>query len=192
MKSYYITKPFIREMLFLTKNGPNLYSVLLQQMYNWEIDWEFMEKFLPWTNIRVIYIDHALWYVRTYKLVPHHFTVFSNTLDGFFEHLPVPDGIWVQPKDPPVGACRGRRYCAVRHMMLLHHGRVPGFDDTMLRSYCTEWLLRLRFEAACRLVKPARTTLELCLADNEDLVEHTLLMVKKDLLDDVFSSTYGE
>lgn len=179
-------------MLFLTENGPNLYSVLLQQMYNWYIDWEFMEKFLPWTNIRVLYMDHALWYVETYKHIPHHLTVFHNTLDGFLEPLPVPDGIWVQPKNPPVGACRGCRYCAVRHMMLLHHGRVPGFDDTMLQSYYTEWLLRLRFEAACRLVNPARTTLELCLEDNTDLVEHILLMVKKNLVDDVFSSTYGE
>jgi len=62
----------------------------------------------------------------------------------------------------------------------------------MLRSYCTEWLLRLRFEAARRLVEPARKTLMLRLAYNEDLVEYSLLFVKKGLVDDVFSSTFGE
>jgi hypothetical protein len=147
-------------MIFLTPYGFNTYSVLLQQLYNWHIDPEFMQDSLPWANIRVMHIAVALFYVRVHEHVPWHLGVYSE-FPFTREHVyPVPLGSWVEPENPPAGAFCGRYFCAVRHMTVLHHGRVLRRTDTMLRNVCTEWLLRVRMAAARRLVAPARSAMQ--------------------------------
>jgi hypothetical protein len=47
-------------MLFLTEHGFNMYAVLLQQLYNWQIDWRFMRASLPWAYILPDHIQRAV------------------------------------------------------------------------------------------------------------------------------------
>jgi hypothetical protein len=184
-------------MLFLTPHGINTYVVLLQQLYNWHIDWDFMDTSLPWAGIVTMHIEDAVWFVRTHEQVPCYFGVCRP----LYRLDRVPRGSW-EPSPggeaPPVGAfVLGRDYCAVRHMMVLHHGRVPGFDNTVLRHVCTEWLQRARMAVACRLVATARIAVELLLsrssgrAGDEDLATHILGFLITGLVDDVFRRTWG-
>ena len=39
-------------MIFATEYGFNMYAVMLQQLYNWQIDWDFMHVYLPWARFR--------------------------------------------------------------------------------------------------------------------------------------------
>jgi hypothetical protein len=194
-------------MLFLTPHGINTYVVLLQQLYNWHIDWDFMETSLPWAlNHGTMHIRYAVWFVQTHEQVPYYFGVCRKELfhpyrDLQYTPYPVPRGSWqARPGDefPPVGAfVLGRDYCAVRHMMVLHHGRVPGFDDTVLRHVCTEWLHRVRMAGVDRLVATAWIAVQLMLSrsdgrsEHEDTATEVLRFLIKGLVDDVFLRTYG-
>jgi hypothetical protein len=191
-------------MLFLTPHGINTYVVLLQQLYSWHIDWDFMETSLPWADVGTMHIAHAVWFVQTHEQVYYYFGVCRKELlqpyywDLQYTPYPVRRGSWDRGEAPPVGAfVLGRDYCAVRHMMVLHHGRVPGFDDTVLRHVCSKWLQRARMADACTLVATARIAVELLLsrssgrAGDEDLATHILGFLITGLVDDVFRRTWG-
>ena len=62
-------------MLFLTPHGINTYVVLLQQLYSWHIDWDFMETSLPWADVGTMHIAHAVWFVQTHEQVCYYFGV---------------------------------------------------------------------------------------------------------------------
>ena len=46
-------------MFFATEYGFNMYAVMLQQLYNWQIDWDFMDVYLPSARIRLCDIKPA-------------------------------------------------------------------------------------------------------------------------------------
>jgi hypothetical protein len=48
-------------MIFVTKYGFNMYAVMLQQLYNWQIDWDFMLVYLPSARIRLSDIKPAVY-----------------------------------------------------------------------------------------------------------------------------------
>jgi hypothetical protein len=47
-------------MIFATECGFNRYAVMLQQLYNWQIDWDFMDVYLPSARIRLRHIKWAV------------------------------------------------------------------------------------------------------------------------------------
>jgi hypothetical protein len=47
-------------MIFATECGFNMYAVMLQQLYNWQIDWDFMDVYLPSARIRFLEIKLAV------------------------------------------------------------------------------------------------------------------------------------
>jgi hypothetical protein len=190
-------------MLFLTPHGINTYVVLLQQLYNFHIDWDFMETSLPWDFVGTMHIKHAVWFVQTHQQVYYYFGVCLKELfhpyrDLQYTPYPVQRGSWQKPRNLPIYALvLGRDYCAVRHMMVLQHGRVPGFDDTVLRHVCTEWLHRVRMAVVCRLVATARIAVQFLLSwsdgrgAHEELATHILRFLIAGLVDDAFLRTYG-
>jgi hypothetical protein len=46
-------------MIFATECGFNMYALMLQQLYNWQIDWDFMDVYLPSASIRCCDIKYA-------------------------------------------------------------------------------------------------------------------------------------
>ena len=176
-------------MLFLTAFGVNTYVVMLQQLHNWHIDWDFMDTSLPWANVVCVHIAHALWYCQT------HAHPMSSFMMNVFRHgdvlgrppHAVPDHSWATPEPAPRASCGCLgSYCAVRHMQLLHHGRVPYALDTLS---ITPWLLRLHTAAARRLDRPATRALLARLHD-PDLVKHVLRFWNRMLVDDMWRRSY--
>ncbi len=182
-------------MLFLTAYGVNTYVVMLQQLYNWHVDWDFMDTALPWAHVVCVHIAHALWYCRTHAHPPAYLSLFREASALSQTVYPVPDGSWATPEPAP-RACfvLPGSFCAVRHMQLLHHGRVP-IALTLcqpcigLYSPFTPWLLRLHIAAARRLIGPACRVLLARLHD-QDLVEHVLGVLKRVLIDDIWRRVY--
>jgi hypothetical protein len=179
-------------MLFLTEYGFNTYVVMLQQLYNWQIDWDFMNTSLPWANVVCAHIGHALWYCLTHEHPPSCSSLFRERDFWRQTVYAVPDGSWVAPESAPRACCVDGRffaqYCAVRHMQLLHHGRVPIALDT--QCTVTPWLLRLHVAAARRLIGPACQLL-LARLNDKDLVEHVLGDLKRVLMDDIWRRAYA-
>jgi hypothetical protein len=189
-------------MIFLTEYGLNTYVVMLQQLFNWQIDWDFMTTSLPWADITCAHVDHALWYCTTHEHPPSFLSLFREQSYLSETVYPVPEGSWAAPVAAPHGCCVHGRFCAVlaalhggcvhgvcavRHMQLLHHGRVPVTLDTLCSV--TPWLLRLHTEATRRLLEPARDALRARLHD-EDLVAHVLGVYKRLLMDAIWRRAY--
>jgi hypothetical protein len=200
-------------MILLTKHGINTYVLLLQHLYNWNIDWDFMRIYLPYASIRAdvspttnrsrhhiydMHIEDALRYVISHTAVQRHFDLCRVTWT--LSVYPVPHDTWTvsaSGEDEGVLAkCMvGGRFCAVRHMMILWHGRVPGFCDWIERDYFINWLIQVRVRNARHLALAAHKALHARLDDDlvqhDDLVQYILDRCFEHCIDDIFACTYG-
>jgi hypothetical protein len=50
-------------MIFATECGFNMYALMLQQLYNWQIDWDFIDEYLPSARIRLRNIKWAVFFL---------------------------------------------------------------------------------------------------------------------------------
>jgi hypothetical protein len=147
----YKTPPCQLAMKLLTPHGISTYALILQQLYNWHVDWSFMDDWIPFHMVRY----HCVRYVmRWYDLSAYPIHPQLVCMPMLFErHNPVTTP-WVEPEDAPpetfvdnifTGA---PLYRPVLHMVLLYHGRIPTRDARRV----FRWLRRLRLQCARRVL----------------------------------------
>ena len=157
--------------------GVNGYGLILQQLYNMNICWKFMDKSLPFHDIKYhdvrFSMQRAVQFPKSffkcppsppiqipqfYDLYPPYDTEITSIAHPFVELTSVWSSGGVAPLDAFFkGTTWSLRdvliYSPLLHMVHLHHGHIPNrhtfFEHKVWRSIC-----RLRFYAARSVLLP--------------------------------------
>lgn len=153
-------------MLLFTPHGVNLYTLMLQQLHNWNVDWRFMDDCIPFNMVRyhtVRYVMH--WYdLSEYPRHPQQvnwpmlYELHSDFQAQSFAPADAPSEAFVENI-----FTGGPLYRPILHMVFVHHGRIPTRDPHRV----FRWLRRLRLRCA-------RRVLLLRLDHHEDAVDSVL------------------